>query len=94
MNIGRFAAGGAGLTFVESAKVDPRGCGTVGDLALWDDKYIPGVKHLADFIKAHNSVAAIQIGHSARKAKRFRPWEGGKPLRKNLGADEDYWNAW
>ena len=33
MNIGRFAAGGAGLTFVESTKVDRRGCGTVGDLA-------------------------------------------------------------
>jgi 2,4-dienoyl-CoA reductase-like NADH-dependent reductase (Old Yellow Enzyme family) len=94
MNIGRFAAGGASLTFVESTKVDPRGCGTVGDLALWDDKFIPGVKRLADFIKAHNSVAAIQIGHSARKAKRFRPWEGGKPLLENPGVDEDYWNAW
>ena len=28
MNIGRFAAGGAGLVFVESTKVDRRGCGT------------------------------------------------------------------
>ena len=32
MNIGRFAAGGAGLVFVESTKVDRRGCGAVGSL--------------------------------------------------------------
>ena len=94
MNIGRFAAGGAGLTFVESTKCDRRGCGTVGDLALWDDKFIPGVKRLADFIKAHDSVAAIQIGHSGRKAKRYRPWEGGAPLLENPGVDRAYWDSW
>ena len=34
MNVDRFAVGGAGLVFVESTKVDRRGCGTVGDLGL------------------------------------------------------------
>ena len=94
MNIGRFAAGGAGLTFVESTKVDRRGCGTVGDLALWDDVYIPGVKRLADFIKANDSVAAIQLGHSGRKAKRYRPWEGGAALTENPGIPENSWDGW
>ena len=94
MNIGRFAAGGAGLTFVESTKVDRRGCGTVGDLALWDDAYIPGVKRLADFIKANDSVAAIQLGHSGRKAKRYRPWEGGAALTENPGIPESSWDSW
>ncbi len=94
MNIGRFAAGGAGLTFVESTKVDRRGCGTVGDLALWDDVFIPGVKRLAEFIKAHGSVPAIQLGHSGRKARRFRPWEGGAPLKQNPGIDAAYWETW
>ncbi len=94
MNVGRFAAGGAGLVFVESTKVDRRGCGTVGDLALWDDKFIPGVKRLADFIKAHNATSAIQLGHSGRKAKRYRPWEGGAPLLENPGVDQDYWDSW
>ena len=94
MNVGRFAAGGAGLTFVESTKVDRRGCGTVGDLALWDDCFIPGVRRLADFIKAHDSVAAIQLGHSARKAKRARPWEGGAALRENPDIDQEFWDSW
>ena len=62
MNIGRFAAGGAGRVFVASPKVDRRGCGTVGDTGLWDDKFIPHFKRLADFIRAHNAVPAIQLG--------------------------------
>ena len=32
MSVGRYAAGGAGLVFVESTKVERRGCGTIGDL--------------------------------------------------------------
>ena len=40
MNAGRFAAGGAGLVFIESTKVERRGCGTLGDLGLWDDAFV------------------------------------------------------
>ena len=40
MNAGKFAAGGAGLVVVESTKVERRGCGTVGDLGIWDDKFV------------------------------------------------------
>ncbi len=93
MNIGRFAAGGAGLVFVESTKVDRRGCGTVGDTGLWDDKFITHFRRLADFIRAHDSVPAIQLGHSGRKARRFRPWEGGTPLTEAPEGCDD-WEAW
>jgi 2,4-dienoyl-CoA reductase-like NADH-dependent reductase (Old Yellow Enzyme family) len=92
MNAGRYAAGGAGLVIMESTKVERRGCGTVGDLGLWDDKFIPGLKRCADFIKAHNAVPGIQLGHSGRKARRFRPWEGGAPL--NPSAEITDWDAW
>ena len=40
MNAGKFAAGGAGLVIVESTKVERRGCGTIGDLGIWDDAFI------------------------------------------------------
>jgi 2,4-dienoyl-CoA reductase-like NADH-dependent reductase (Old Yellow Enzyme family) len=96
MNAGRFAAGGAGLVFIESTKVERRGCGTAGDLGLWDDDFIPHFKRLADFIRAQNSVSALQIGHSGRKARRFRPWQGGAPLTQS-GAKEsgvDDWDDW
>ncbi|MEM7404438.1 MAG: NADH:flavin oxidoreductase/NADH oxidase [Pseudomonadota bacterium] len=92
MNIGRYAAGGAGLVFVESTKVDRRGCGTVGDLGLWHDDFIPGVSRLAEFIRGHGAIPAIQLGHSGRKARRARPWEGGHPLSRADAADD--WDAW
>ena len=80
MNIGRFATGGAGLVFIESTKVERRGCGTVGDLGIWDDGFIPHFRRMADFMRAHGCVPALQIGHSGRKARLTRPWEGGTPL--------------
>lgn len=91
-NIGRYAIGGAGMTMVESTKVERRGCGTVGDMGLWHDDFVPHFKRLADFIRAQNSVPAIQIGHSGRKARRFRPWEGGRPLEQSPEIDD--WDDW
>jgi 2,4-dienoyl-CoA reductase-like NADH-dependent reductase (Old Yellow Enzyme family) len=92
MNVGRYAAGGAGLVIMESTKVERRGCGTVGDLGLWDDAFIPGLKRCTDFIKAHNAVPGIQLGHSGRKARRARPWEGGAPLKRSSKITD--WDAW
>jgi len=96
MNIGRYAAGGAGLVFVESTKVDRRGCGTIGDLGAWKDEHIPGLKRLADTIRAFGATPAIQLGHSGRKARRFRPWEGGAPLTEEQALKEGLkdWDAW
>jgi 2,4-dienoyl-CoA reductase-like NADH-dependent reductase (Old Yellow Enzyme family) len=92
MNAGRFATGGAGLVIVESTKVERRGCGTVGDLGLWHDDFIPDFARLAGFIRRHGSVPGIQLGHSGRKARRQRPWEGGRPLQQSAEiADWDDW---
>ncbi len=93
MNAGRYAAGGAGMMMIESTKVERRGCGTVGDLGLWDDAHIPGIRRVVDFIRQHNCVPAIQLGHSGRKARRFRPWEGGAPLL-SPPPEVDDWEAW
>ena len=92
MNAGRFAAGGAGLVIMESTKVERRGCGTVGDLGLWNDEFVPGLKRCVDFIRRHGAVPGIQLGHSGRKARRFRPWEGGAPLQRSPEIDD--WDAW
>ncbi len=93
MNAGRFAAGGAGLVIIESTKVERRGCGTVGDLGLWHDGFIQYFKRLADFIRHHGSVPGIQIGHSGRKARCFRPWEGRGPLDEQSAGVDD-WAEW
>lgn len=92
MNAGRYAAGGAGLVMMESTKVERRGCGTLGDLGLWDDAFVPGLARCVAFIAQHGAVPGIQLGHSGRKARRFRPWEGGGPLARTPEIDD--WAAW
>jgi 2,4-dienoyl-CoA reductase-like NADH-dependent reductase (Old Yellow Enzyme family) len=92
MNAARFAAGGAGLVFVESTKVERRGCGTVGDLGLWDDAFVPPLRRVVDLVHACGAAIGIQLGHSGRKARIARPWEGGKPLAPGPAIDD--WDAW
>jgi 2,4-dienoyl-CoA reductase-like NADH-dependent reductase (Old Yellow Enzyme family) len=92
MNAGRFAAGGAGLVFIESTKVERRGCGTIGDLGLWHDDFIPQFRPLADFIRRHGAVPGIQLGHAGRRARLERPWEGGRPLTPSPEIAD--WDAW
>ena len=92
MNAGRFAAGGAGLVIVESTKVERRGCGTIGDLGLWDDAFIPHFRPIADFIRQHGAVPGIQLGHAGRRSRLERPWEGGRPLQRT--AEIEDWEDW
>ena len=93
MNAGKYAAGGAGFVMMESTKVARNGCGTVGDTALWDDKFIPNLARCADFIRKYDAVPGIQLGHSGRKARLSRPWEGGKPLTGKEPEVYD-WEGW
>lgn len=95
-NYGRYASGGAGLVIVESTKVDRRGCGTVGDLGLWDDKFVQPMKEITTLVKSLGAAVGIQLGHSGRKARCGRPWEGGRPLKREDApevSDED-WAEW
>ena len=87
MHYGKFAAGGAGLVFVESTKVDPRGCSTPRDLGLWKDDFIAPLKRITDLIRKNGAVAGIQLGHSGRKARRSVPWEGRMPMAQCPGVD-------
>jgi len=96
MNAGRYAAGGAGLVILESTKVERRGCGTVGDLGLWDDAFVPQLARIVDLVHQCGAAAGIQLGHSGRKARIQRPWEGGRPLARADAEKEgvDDWGAW
>src|SRR5438105_15552630 len=64
----------------------------MSDLGQSAAAFIPGLKRCVDFIRQHNAVPGIQLGHSGRKARRFRPWEGGAPLKPSPEIDD--WGAW
>jgi 2,4-dienoyl-CoA reductase-like NADH-dependent reductase (Old Yellow Enzyme family) len=86
VTLGRYAQGGAGIVFVEATAVQANGRITHGDLGLWKDEQIEGLKRVADFLRLQGSVPAIQIGHAGRKASMARPWYGNAPLTQ---ADTD-----
>jgi len=79
-HIGKLAAGGAGLVFIEQSSVNLQGRITHGCLGIWDDAHVPGLKRLADMVRSLGAASAIQIAHSGRKGSSQRPWEGGGPL--------------
>jgi 2,4-dienoyl-CoA reductase-like NADH-dependent reductase (Old Yellow Enzyme family) len=80
VHLGKFAQGGAGIVFVEATAVEARGRITHGDVGLWSDAHVPGLKRIADFIRSQGAVPAIQLGHAGRKASMARPWFGNGPL--------------
>lgn len=65
----RRAKGGAGLVIVECGHVEfPEGWVRPGDLSLSDDKYIPGLRELAEAIKSEGAKAAMQVAHAGRNS--------------------------
>jgi len=62
------ARGGAGMVTTQGAYTDPgaEGKGYVGMMGIWDDKYIPGLKKIADVIRKYDSVSVLQLMHCGR----------------------------
>lgn len=62
------ARGGSGIVTTQGAYTDPRGEGQgyVGMMGIWDDKYIPGLKKMADVIHSGDAVACLQLMHCGR----------------------------
>ena len=79
VHLGRFAMGGAGLVFAEATAVEDIGRRTHGDLGIWSDAQIDGLKPITDFIAREGSVPGIQLAHAGRKASERRPWHGETP---------------
>lgn len=88
VHYGTRAAGGTALIIVEATSVWPEGRITPGDLGLWSDEHIPGLRRVADFVKSLGSVPGIQLAHAGRKASCALPWEGGKQLDLKQGGWE------
>jgi 2,4-dienoyl-CoA reductase-like NADH-dependent reductase (Old Yellow Enzyme family) len=80
VHLGKFAQGGAGIVFVEATAVEKRGRITHGDVGIWDDGHIQGLKRISQFVKSQGAVPAIQLAHAGRKASMARPWYGNGPL--------------
>ncbi|MBC8204396.1 MAG: FAD-dependent oxidoreductase [FCB group bacterium] len=62
------ARGGSGIVTTQGAYTDPKGEGQgyAGMMGIWDDKYIPGLKKMADIIHQGDALACLQLMHCGR----------------------------
>ncbi len=85
-HLAKYGLGGFGMVFTEALAVERRGRNTYGDMGVWSDDFVPGLRALADTIRASGAVPAAQLWHSGPKASRQRPWEGYGPLGETEAA--------
>lgn len=73
------ARGGAGIVTTQGAYTDPKGEGKgyVGMMAIYDDKFIPGLKRIADVIRKYDAVSVLQLMHCGRVGGVHLPYTVG-----------------
>jgi len=72
------ASGGTGLIITEISCVHPSGLSGEGHLGVYDDKFIPGLKRLAEVIHEAGCKVALQLHHTGRES--FFLLEQGKAV--------------
>lgn len=65
------AIGGTGLIIQEATAVESCGRISDGDLGIWSDDHIEGLKRIVKVIKDNGAVPAIQLAHAGRKSEVF-----------------------
>ncbi|OPY83517.1 MAG: NADH oxidase [Syntrophorhabdus sp. PtaU1.Bin153] len=63
------ARGGAGIVTTQGAYPDPKGEGKGfrGMMAIYDDRFIPGLARIAEAIRRHGALSCLQILHCGRE---------------------------
>ena len=80
VHLGKFALGGAAIVFCEETAVEMRARKTYGCAGIYNDKHVPMYRRITEFLNKNNSLPAMQVGHSGRKAACGPPWSNFKPL--------------
>ena len=73
------ARGGAGLLITENtAACYPRGANTASEIAVSDDRYLPGLTALTEAVHEHGTKIAIQLAHHGKVGR--HDTREGRPL--------------
>lgn len=59
----------------DDGSTDPIGRNTYGDLDLWSGDHVVKLARIADFLRSHPSVPAVQLHHAGSKSSRQHPWK-------------------
>ncbi len=61
------ARGGTALNTLESTYISPEGKRLTSQLAIYDDKFIPGLRDLANVVRQSGGKTSLQIAHGGRE---------------------------
>lgn len=73
----RRAQGGVGLIIMEVSAVDPRGKGFAGEIGVWSDDFIKGLRQAPEAVHKWDCKIAMQLHHAGRET--FAAAAGGTP---------------
>ncbi|KAL0943579.1 nadh:flavin oxidoreductase nadh oxidase [Colletotrichum truncatum] len=62
------AAGGFSMVMTCAANVSPSGKAFPGQMGIYSDDHLPGLRRIADIIRAHGAVSSVQIHHGGLRA--------------------------
>ncbi|KAF2003341.1 NADH-dependent flavin oxidoreductase-like protein [Amniculicola lignicola CBS 123094] len=82
--LGHYALKGSSLVIVEASGVQSNGRISPNCPGLWDDKQIPALRRVSDFIKSQGALSGIQLAHAGRKASTTAPWVAGSGVVKKV----------
>ncbi|MBW7868055.1 MAG: NADH:flavin oxidoreductase/NADH oxidase [Brumimicrobium sp.] len=89
VHYGTRAIGGSGTVIVEATAVTAQGRIASGDLGIYKEEHVPGLKRIANFISENGAVPGIQLAHAGRKGS---TWISGRD-RGVLSKQKDGWDV-
>jgi 2,4-dienoyl-CoA reductase-like NADH-dependent reductase (Old Yellow Enzyme family) len=72
VNVGKYAAGGAGLVMVEATGVSPEARITSECAGIWNDAQRDAWARIVNFIHSQGAAVGMQLAHSGRKGSDYR----------------------
>ena len=66
------AKGGVGLIIVQFTSVMANARGSKHHMALYDDKFIPGLRDLTNAVKKYDTRVALQLAHAGAPSRPMR----------------------
>jgi 2,4-dienoyl-CoA reductase-like NADH-dependent reductase (Old Yellow Enzyme family) len=76
VHLGSRAVGGAAAVIAEATGISPEGRISPGDLGIWKDDHIDGLRRITSFVLSRDCIPGIQLAHAGRKASHREPWNG------------------